>query len=147
MLNLRQIHPSARLWIITATILGVVLVLKTPTGQQLVSPPHGKVIAYYQNDYQRFAIEELAKRDNIEQYPCLFELWTKESNWRPKAKNKESTAMGIPQLLRGTWDNIGLKPTWDGYKQVSAGLKYLDHRYGKKGVCRAYAHHLAKGWY
>jgi len=147
MLNLRQIHPSARLWIITATILGVVLVLKTPTGQQLVSPPHGKVIAYYQNDYQRFAIEELAKRDNIEQYPCLYELWTKESNWRPKAKNKESTAMGIPQLLKGTWNNIGLKPTWNGYKQVSAGLKYLDHRYGKKGVCRAYAHHLAKGWY
>ena len=147
MLNLRQIHPSARLWIITATILGVVLVLKTPTGQQLVSPPHGKVIAYYQNDYQRFAIEELAKRDNIEQYPCLYELWTRESNWRPKAKNKESTAMGIPQLLKGTWNNIGLKPTWNGYKQVSAGLKYLDHRYGKKGVCRAYAHHLAKGWY
>jgi hypothetical protein len=105
------------------------------------------VIAYYQNDYQRFAIEELAKRDNIEQYPCLYELWTKESNWRPKAKNKESTAMGIPQLLKGTWNNIGLKPTWNGYKQVSAGLKYLDHRYGKKGVCRAYAHHLAKGWY
>ena len=147
MLNLRQIHPSARLWIITATILGVVLVLKTPTEQQLVSPPNGKVIAYYQNDYQRFAIEELAKRDNIEQYPCLYELWTKESNWRPKAKNKESTAMGIPQLLNSTWKNIGLKPTWDGYKQVSAGLKYLDHRYGKKGVCRAYAHHLAKGWY
>jgi hypothetical protein len=147
MLNLRQIHPSARLWIITATILGVVLVLKTPTGQQLVSPPHGKVIAYYQNDYQRYAIEELVKRDNLEQYPCLYELWTKESNWRPKAKNKESTAMGIPQLLKGTWKNIGLKPTWDGYKQVSAGLKYLDHRYGKKGVCRAYAHHLAKGWY
>jgi hypothetical protein len=147
MLNLRQIHPSARLWIITATILGVVLVLKTPTGQQLVSPPHGKVIAYYQNDYQRFAIEELAKRDNIEQYPCLYELWTKESNWRPKAKNKESTAMGIPQLLSSTWKNIGHKPTKDGYKQVLAGLDYLDHRYGKKGVCRAYAHHLAKGWY
>ena len=147
MLNLRQIHPSARLWIITATILGIVLVLKTPTGQQFVSPPHGKVIAYYQNDYQRYAIEELVKRDNLEQYSCLYELWTKESNWRPKAKNKESTAMGIPQLLSSTWKNIGHKPTWNGYKQVSAGLDYLDHRYGKKGVCRAYAHHLAKGWY
>ena len=147
MLNLRQIHPSARLWIITATILGVVLVLKTPTGQQLVSPPHGKVIAYYQNDYQRYAIEELVKRDNIEQYPCLYELWMRESNWRPKANNKESTAMGIAQLLDSTWKNIGHKPTKDGYKQVLAGLDYLDHRYGKKGVCRAYAHHLAKGWY
>jgi hypothetical protein len=147
MLNfLRQIHPHARLWIVTTILFGLLFVLRTPV-QEIISPPHGKVVAYYQNDYQRFAIEELAKRDNIEQYPCLYELWTKESNWRPKAKNKESTAMGIPQLLNSTWKNIGLKPTWDGYKQVSAGLQYLDHRYGKKGVCRAYAHHLAKGWY
>jgi hypothetical protein len=147
MLNfLRQVHPHARLWIVTTILFGLLFVLRTPV-QEIISPPHGKVVAYYQNDYQRFAIEELAKRDNIEQYPCLYELWTKESNWRPKAKNKESTAMGIPQLLNSTWKNIGLKPTWDGYKQVSAGLQYLDHRYGKKGVCRAYAHHLAKGWY
>ena len=147
MLNfLRQVHPHARLWIVTTILFGLLFVLRTPV-QEIISPPHGKVVAYYQNDYQRFAIDELAKRDNIEQYPCLYELWTKESNWRPKAKNKESTAMGIPQLLNSTWKNIGLKPTWDGYKQVSAGLQYLDHRYGKKGVCRAYAHHLAKGWY
>jgi hypothetical protein len=142
----RLIHPHARLWIATTIVFGLLFVLKTPI-KEVIIPPHGKVIAYYQNDYQRFAIDELVKRDNLEQYPCLYELWTKESNWRPKAKNKESSAMGIPQLLNTTWKNIGLKPTWDGYKQVSAGLKYLDHRYGKKGVCRAYAHHLAKGWY
>jgi hypothetical protein len=56
--------------------------------------------------------------------------------------------MGIAQLLDSTWKNIGVKPTWDGKKQVEAGLKYLDRRYGKTGgICRAYAHHLAKGWY
>jgi soluble lytic murein transglycosylase-like protein len=142
----RLIHPHARLWIVTTILFGLLFVLKTPI-KEVIIPPHGKVIAYYQNDYQRFAIEELAKRDNIEQYPCLYELWTRESNWRPKAKNKESSAMGIPQLLSSTWKNIGLKPTWDGYKQVSAGLDYIDRRYGKKGVCRAYAHHLAKRWY
>jgi hypothetical protein len=57
--------------------------------------------------------------------------------------------MGIAQLLDGTWKNIGLKPTWDGMKQVDAGLKYLEHRYGntRNNICKAYAHHLAKGWY
>lgn len=142
----RLIHPHARLWIVTTIVFGLLFVLKTPI-KEVIIPPHGKVIAYYQNDYQRFAIDELVRHDNLEQYPCLYELWTKESNWRPKAKNKESSAMGIPQLLNSTWKNIGVKPTWDGYKQVSAGLMYIERKYGKKGVCRAYAHHLAKNWY
>ena len=64
-----------------------------------------------------------------------------------EAKNKKSSAMGIPQLLSSTWKNIKVKPTKNGYKQVDAGLLYLDRRYGNKGICRAYAHHLAKGWY
>jgi hypothetical protein len=149
MLNLKMIHPHARLWIVTVIILGLILVLKTPTGQQLVSPPHGKVIAYYENDYQLYAIEQLIKQDKLEQWSCLYELWTKESNWRPKAKNKTSSAMGIPQLLDSTWKNIGIKPSWNGRKQIDAGLVYLGHRYGKTGnnICKAYAHHLAKGWY
>ena len=152
MLNLKVIHPHARLWIITVIVLGLIFVLKTPPTQikqKFVAPPYGKVIAYYQNDYQRYAIEQLTKKDKLEQWSCLYELWTRESNWRPKAKNKTSSAMGIPQLLDGTWKNIGLKPTWDGMKQVDAGLKYLEHRYGntRNNICKAYAHHLAKGWY
>ena len=144
----KRTHPHARLWIVTTIIIGLVITFK-PIAQinNVVHPNKGLVVAYYQNDYQRFAIDELIKRDNLEQYPCLYELWMRESNWRPKAKNKESTAMGIPQLLDSTWENIKHKPTWDGNKQVLAGLAYLDHRYGKKGICRAYAHHLAKGWY
>ena len=146
--NLRQIHPHARLWIVSAIALGLVLMFKEPA-TFIVKPPHGKVIAYYQNDYQRYAIEQLTKKDKLEQWSCLYELWTKESNWRPKAKSKTSSATGIPQLLSSTWKNIGLKPTWNGRKQIDAGLKYIDHRYGKSGnnICKAYAHHLAKGWY
>lgn len=150
MLNaLRHIHPHARLWIVTATILGIVLVLKTPAKEFIapIAPPHGKVVAYYQNDYQKYAIDQLIKQDNLEQYSCLYELWTRESNWRPKAYNKKSRALGIAQLLPATWRNIKYKPTSDGYRQVDAGLRYLKHRYGTKGICKAYAHHLAKGWY
>ena len=143
--DLRQIHPHARLWIATAIILGLILCLKPSS--PFTTPPYGKVIAYYQNDYQRYAIDKLVESDMLEQYPCLYELWTRESNWRPKALNKRSKALGIAQLMPATWVNIKVKPTKDGYKQVDAGLRYLKHRYGNKGICRAYAHHLAKGWY
>lgn len=144
--DLRQIHPHARLWIATAIILALILVLKTPA-ENIVKPPKGRVIAYYQNDYQRYAIDKLVEANMLEQYSCLYELWKRESNWRPLALNKRSKAMGIAQLLPKTWVNIKVKPTKNGYAQVDAGLKYIKHRYGTNGVCKAYAHHLAKGWY
>jgi hypothetical protein len=143
---LRQIHPHARLWIITAIVLGLLFILREPA-QMIVKPPHGKVVAYYQNEYQRHAIDRLIELNMLEQYSCLYELWTKESNWRPQALNKSSKALGIAQLMPATWRNIKVKPTLDGMKQVDAGLRYIKHRYGTNGVCRAYAHHLAKGWY
>jgi hypothetical protein len=52
----------------------------------------GQVIAYYTNDYQRYAIEQLTKDGRLEQWSCLHDLWTRESNWRPEALNKTSTA-------------------------------------------------------
>jgi hypothetical protein len=144
---LRQIHPHARLWIISAFTLGALLVINTPI-ININHQPSGRVVAYYNNDYQKYAVDKLSKMDMLEQYPCLFELWTEESNWRPKARNKSSGALGIAQLMPDTWRNIEIKPTLDGYRQVDAGLVYIQQHYGKKGaICRAYAHHLAMGWY
>jgi hypothetical protein len=143
----KHIHPHARIWIATVVILGIFLVFN-PRVQIISHAPKGEVVAYYNNQYQRYAIQRLIELDKLEQYQCLYELWMRESNWRPKAKNKESSAMGIPQLLDSTWKNIGVKPTKDGFKQVDAGLLYIDRKFGKNGgICRAYAHHLAKGWY
>ena len=158
MLNvLRQIHPHARLWIVSAITLGILLIINTPVEKTVDTPvektvkiykqPQGRVVAYYNNDYQRYAVDKLIQLDMLEHYPCLFELWTKESNWRPKARNKSSGALGIAQLMPETWVNINTKPTLNGYKQVDAGLAYIERKYGKKGICRAYAHHLAKNWY
>jgi hypothetical protein len=158
MLNvLRQIHPHARLWIVSAITLGILLIINTPVEKTVDTPvektvkiykqPQGRVVAYYNNDYQRYAVDKLIQLDMLEHYPCLFELWTKESNWRPKARNKSSGALGIAQLMPETWVNIKTEPTLNGYKQVDAGLAYIERKYGKKGICRAYAHHLAKNWY
>jgi hypothetical protein len=144
---LRQIHPHAKLWILSTFTLGALLVINTPI-ININHQPTGKVVAYYNNEYQKYAIDKLIKMNMIEQYPCLFELWTKESNWRPLALNKSSKASGIAQLMPATWVNISIKPTTNGYAQVDAGLVYIERRYGKKGaICRAYAHHLAVGWY
>jgi hypothetical protein len=143
----KHIHPHARIWVVTVVVLGIFLVFN-PRVQITSHAPKGEVVAYYDNEYQRYAIQQLIQQDKLEQYPCLFELWTKESNWRPAALNKSSNAMGIAQLMPQTWVNIKVKPTKDGFKQVDAGLLYIDRKYGKTGgICRAYAHHLAKGWY
>jgi hypothetical protein len=145
--DLRHIHPHARLWIATVVILGIFIAFN-PRVQIITHPPKGELIAYYNNEYQRHAIQLLTEQNKLEQYPCLYELWMKESNWRPKALNKSSKAMGIAQFMPQTWVNVKVKPTWDGKEQVRAGLLYIDRRYGKTGgICRAYAHHLAKNWY
>ena len=143
----KHIHPHARLWIATVVILGIFLVFN-PRVQIIPHAPKGELIAYYHNEYQRYAIQVLTERNQLEQYPCLYELWMRESNWRPAALNKNGGAMGIAQLMPETWVNIKVKPTKDGFKQVDAGLAYIERKYGKTGaICRAYAHHLAKNWY
>ena len=77
------------------------------------------------------------KLTSAKQYLCLDALWTKESQWNPKAKNPKSSAYGIPQLLK-------LKVT-DPYRQIDLGLKYIAHRYGTP--CKALAYHLKTGHY
>ena len=71
------------------------------------------------------------------QYRCLVTLWRLESNWSYTAKNKKSSAYGIPQLLKMTETNP--------YKQIDLGLKYIAKRYGSP--CIALDHHKKVGHY
>jgi hypothetical protein len=71
------------------------------------------------------------------QYRCLVTLWRMESQWSPTAKNKKSSAYGIPQLLK-------MKET-NPYKQIDLGLKYITKRYGNP--CKALDHHKKVGHY
>jgi hypothetical protein len=86
-------------------------------------------------------------RDKIEvyadkQWQCLDKLWTAESHWREKAYNHVKVmgknAGGIPQILDMS---TKLKPT----SQIDRGLSYIEFRYITP--CRAWEHHLKKGWY
>lgn len=76
------------------------------------------------------------------QYECLDKLWTKESNWRPNAFNKQKVmgknAGGIPQIL-------GMSTKVPAPLQIDRGMKYIIHRYGTP--CMAWKFHQRKGWY
>jgi hypothetical protein len=87
----------------------------------------------------------MSKVGSAEQFGCLEKLWGKESGWNPNAQNPTSTAYGIPQFLNSTWASTGIAKTSDGYRQIDAGLIYIENRYGSP--CGAWSHSQAKGWY
>ncbi|HEX2075297.1 MAG TPA: transglycosylase SLT domain-containing protein, partial [Geodermatophilus sp.] len=87
----------------------------------------------------------LSKVGSAEQFRCLENLWGKESGWNPNAQNPTSTAYGIPQFLNSTWASTGIAKTSDGYRQIDAGLIYIENRYGSP--CEAWAHSQAVNWY
>jgi hypothetical protein len=85
--------------------------------------------------YKEFALHQLDY--NYKEFKCLEKLYTKESNWRPEAKN--GSHHGIPQGRSQYLARV------DGYKQVQWGLNYIGHRYGEP--CIALQHWKDKGWH
>jgi hypothetical protein len=74
---------------------------------------------------------------NKSEYRCALELYTKESNWRPNAKN--GSHYGIPQ-----GKSIYLK-TANPIAQVRWGIKYSKVRYN--GMCNALNHFKKWNWH
>ena len=85
--------------------------------------------------YKEYALHSLGY--NYKEFKCLDKLYTKESNWRPEAKN--GSHHGIPQ------GRSKYLATVNGYKQVQWGLDYIGHRYGEP--CIALQHWKDKGWH
>ena len=85
--------------------------------------------------YKEFALHQLGY--NYKEFKCLDKLYTKESNWRPNARN--GSHHGIPQGRSQYLARV------DGYKQVQWGLNYIGHRYGEP--CIALQHWKDKGWH
>ncbi len=83
---------------------------------------------------------------NSAQWPCLDRLWTRESNWNPRADNPSSSAYGIPQALPGS-KMASAGPNWrtSHQTQITWGLRYIADRYGSP--CGAWSHSQRVGWY
>jgi tape measure domain-containing protein len=79
---------------------------------------------------RQMAREILEKMGWGDQWGDLDWLVTRESGWRPTAQNPSSTAYGIFQFLNSTWGTVGATKTSDPLKQIQAGIKYIQQRYG-----------------
>ena len=96
---------------------------------------------YKPTHYKQYILMTL---NDIDQTYCLIDLYTKESNFNPLAKN--GSHYGIPQgrskyLARA-----------NGIQQIQWGYRYISNRYGvtDKGIpnaCAAWQHWLKKGWH
>ena len=80
------------------------------------------------------------------EYKCLNQLWTQESNWNYKSRNKKSGAHGIPQALPATKMNV-VSTDWrtNPVTQIRWGLRYISIRY--ETPCKAWAKHKRSNWY
>ncbi|SEF17533.1 lytic transglycosylase domain-containing protein [Jiangella alba] len=81
-----------------------------------------------------------------DQFQCLDNLWTRESNWRHTAENPSSGAYGIPQSLPADkMSRFGDDYRTNPVTQIEWGLWYIEGRYGEP--CSAWAHSESVGWY
>jgi len=92
--------------------------------------------------YKEYAMNKVGSGS---EFTCLENLWGKESGWNPNAQNPSSTAYGIAQFLNSTWAGTGIAKTSDGYRQIDAGLIYIEKAYGSP--CGAWAKSQSSGWY
>jgi len=85
-------------------------------------------------NYKLYAHNQLK---NWDQFICLVELYERESNWSPVARN--GSHYGIPQGRSTYLAKVGYK------KQIRWGLRYIEHRH--QTPCLALQHFKAKGWH
>lgn len=93
-----------------------------------------RALKLYAKQFMRMAYPEW----NLSEHRALMKLWGKESGWNHQAQNPNSSAFGIPQLLK-------LDPDTPAPRQIERGLAYIQHRYEKPSV--AWSHWRANGWY
>ena len=80
------------------------------------------------------------------EWPCLYNLWMRESGWRTTAGNQSSGAYGIPQALPASkMATVGPDYLTNAATQITWGLGYVKGRYGTP--CGAWSSFQAKGWY
>jgi hypothetical protein len=86
---------------------------------------------------EAYKLYAYVKLMDSKEFICLNALWTKESNWSSIAKNKKSSAYGIPQLLK-------MKEK-DPFRQIDLGIAYAKKRYGT--MCNSWAFFKLNGYY
>lgn len=81
------------------------------------------------------------------QWKCLEQLWTRESHWNYKARNKHGGAYGIPQAYPAKkLAKYGKDWKTNPATQIQWGLDYINNRYDNN-ACIALRHNIKRGYY
>ncbi|WP_433828945.1 lytic transglycosylase domain-containing protein [Actinoplanes sp. CA-015351] len=88
----------------------------------------------------------LDKGFGLAEFPCLNQLWNKESGWNYKAENRSSGAYGIPQALPGSkMSSVAADWKNNPATQIKWGLGYIKGRY--QSPCGAWTYFQNNGHY
>lgn len=98
----------------------------------------------YQN-IKVYAFEKVLEEWGSKEWVYFDKLIEKESNWLPYAKNLQSSAYGLGQLLDSTWGTVGCVKTSNPQEQIDCTIKYVKARY--KTPQRAIHFHNLNNWY
>jgi hypothetical protein len=120
-------QAAARIACAVVSVLGILFI----SAANAVAPIHNGI--QIQQTPKAYAKAVLPRHE----YKCALELYTKESNWRPNAKN--GSHYGIPQ-----GKSIWLK-TASPVEQVKWGISYNMNRYGS--MCEALQHFKRYNWH
>lgn len=121
----------------TPTAVGA-MSTSSPMMTRVMVPCHAS-LSYMKAEAKRLGrASVLSMYGSNEEWKALFTLWNRESRWDYTARNKHSSAFGIPQIL-------GLAHDTKMPDQIRLGLKYIAHRYGTP--TQALAFHQRNGWY
>jgi hypothetical protein len=83
---------------------------------------------------------------DLSEFDPLVELWEGESNWMTRAKNPNSSAVGIPQAMGSLYPETQTEEWMNSPRtQIEWGLDYIMGRYGT--VAKALEHKRKHGWY
>ncbi|MEV1174191.1 lytic transglycosylase domain-containing protein [Nonomuraea sp. NPDC049784] len=119
-------------------------VVRTKTWTTSAKP---RIPAAMPDTNKRIALGQVVQRSwNLQEFRCLDNLWTRESNWNHRAFNRSSGAYGIPQALPGG-KMRGAGSDWKSNPetQIRWGLAYIKGRYGRP--CGAWGHWRSHNWY
>ena len=84
--------------------------------------------------------------DTATQWPCLYDLWQRESGWNVYAENAASGAYGIPQSLPGNkMASAGSDWQTNPATQIKWGLGYIKDTYSTP--CGAWQNEVNLGFY
>lgn len=115
--------------------------------QPVPEPSPEPVVSYPTSGNRALGLDMMLGRGwSKDQWPCLDELWSRESGWNHLAENPSSGAYGIPQALPGSkMATAGGDWASNPATQIKWGLGYIAGRYGSP--CEALWFHDANGWY